>query len=88
MRCLDPETAWKRRVKEEAGFNLLKALELWKDIRSTNVSCDDHFPLLDSAKRGQEGGTTRSSHVCCEGAGGEKTCQEVLGWKTQSVTAL
>lgn len=75
MRCLDSETARRRRVKEEAEFNLFNALELWKDIRSANVSCDDHFPLLDSVKRGREGDTTRSSHMCCEGAGGEQTCQ-------------
>jgi len=69
-------------VKEEAGFNLFNALELWKDIRYANVSCDDHFPLLDFVKRGREGDTTRSSHMCCEGAGGEQTCQELPRCKT------
>lgn len=63
-------------VKEEAGFNLFNTLELWKDIRYPNVSCDDHFPLSDVVRRGREGDTTRSSHMCCEGAEGGNTCQD------------
>lgn len=63
-------------VKEEAGFNLFNTLELWKDIRYPNVSCDDHFPLSDAARGGREGDTTRSSHMCCEGAEGGNTCQD------------
>lgn len=61
------------------GFNSFHALQLWKDTRQANVSCDDHFPLLDSARGGRGGDTTRSSHMCCEGAGGAKACQESLG---------
>lgn len=63
-------------VKEEAGFNLFNTLELWKDIRYPNVSCDDHFPLSDTVRGGREGDTTRSSHMCCEGAGGGNACQD------------